>query len=324
MDHIRSTGGGASPLSLVSWATVVAVLAGAAYLFGAGLAQRWLGAAPAVAPNATLMPVVEAAPLAQRLIPGEPVEGVLGEQDAHLWEFDGLVGQSVTVEMWLHPGSGSNLEAELVVQLFAPDGSLLNEETGTLFLPPYVVQPSLQTGGAYRLRVAPETGAPGRYSLLVTVSEPAERVVVASTAQPRLTATPPNNGPAEAAPPGLFIWPTPQRRISGWIFHDPGNPGHIGLDIAAAMWDPIASIADGVVVFAEWGGGYGNLVIVDHPEGWRTYYAHLSEFAVEVGQEVRQGELLGGAGTTGYSTGTHLHFELRYRGRPVDPQMYLP
>jgi murein DD-endopeptidase MepM/ murein hydrolase activator NlpD len=123
---------------------------------------------------------------------------------------------------------------------------------------------------------------------------------------------------------GGFQWPTTRREISGWTFHDPRNPGHIGLDIAARMWDPIVAVADGVVVFAEWGGGYGNLVIVDHDNNWRTYYAHLSEIVVETGQEVRQGELLGGAGSTGYSTGPHLHFELRYQGRPVDPHVHLP
>ena len=90
------------------------------------------------------------------------------------------------------------------------------------------------------------------------------------------------------------------------------------------MWDPIVAVADGEVEFAAWGGGYGNLVIVSHDDDWLSYYAHLDEFAVMVGQEVRQGELLGGAGTTGYSTGPHLHFELRYQGRPVDPHVYLP
>ena len=79
-----------------------------------------------------------------------------------------------------------------------------------------------------------------------------------------------------------------------------------------------------MVAFAAWGGGYGNLVIVEHDDDWLSYYAHLEEIAVEFGQEVRQGELLGGAGTTGYSTGPHLHFELRYQDRPVDPHIYLP
>ena len=130
--------------------------------------------------------------------------------------------------------------------------------------------------------------------------------------------------PAVAFTPGMFQWPTTRRAISGWVFHDPGNPGHNGLDIAAAMWDPIVAAADGIVVFADWGGGYGNLVIVEHQDDWLTYYAHFSEIVVEVGQEVRQGEILGGAGTTGYSTGPHLHFEIRYQGRPVDPHIHLP
>jgi murein DD-endopeptidase MepM/ murein hydrolase activator NlpD len=130
------------------------------------------------------------------------------------------------------------------------------------------------------------------------------------------------DSPAAAAK--LFQWPTTRRRISGWTYHDPDNPGHFGLDIAAEPWDPIVAVADGKVVFADWGGGYGNLVILEHGNDWRSYYAHLTEIAVDVGQPVRQGETLGGAGTTGYSTGPHLHFELRYRDRPVDPHIYLP
>ena len=132
------------------------------------------------------------------------------------------------------------------------------------------------------------------------------------------------NASAIAAIQGQFQWPTVRRDISGWTFHDPRKPSHIGLDIAATMWDPIVAIMDGVVRYAAWGGGYGNLVIVEHSGEWLSYYAHLEEIAVEEGQEVRQGELLGGAGTTGNSTGPHLHFEIRYQGRPVDPHVYLP
>jgi murein DD-endopeptidase MepM/ murein hydrolase activator NlpD len=212
----------------------------------------------------------------------------------------------------------------LAIHLLSPDGTPIAEEAGTLFLPPYLVQPDLPATGPYRLRVSPISGELGRYSLVVTIADPFGEALAAATALPRSTATPPSDGRPEATPLSAFIWPSTRRTISGWIFHDPRNPGHIGLDIAARMWDPIVAIADGVVTFAEWGGGYGNLVIVDHEGGWRSYYAHLSEFAVEVGQEVRQGELLGGAGTTGYSTGPHLHFEIRYRGRPVDPHLYLP
>jgi murein DD-endopeptidase MepM/ murein hydrolase activator NlpD len=225
--------------------------------------------------------------------------------------------------MWLHPGSGSSVEAELAVHLIAPDGTVLASEAGSVFLPPYLNWSQLQTDDLYYIQVAPTSGAPGRYSLLLTLSEaPILSTPIASLPEKPTAAAP--TAPVIAITPGMFQWPTTRRAISGWTFHDPANPGHIGLDIAAEMWDPIVAVADGMVIFAEWGGGYGNLVIVEHGDGWRTYYAHFSEIVVEVGQEVRQGELLGGAGTTGYSTGPHLHFEIRYQGRPVDPHIYLP
>ena len=70
-------------------------------------------------------------------------------------------------------------------------------------------------------------------------------------------------------------------------------------------------------------GGYGNLVIVQHENDMQTYYAHLNEISVSNGQYVGHGELLGTVGTTGYSTGPHLHFELRVGGNPVDPAQYM-
>jgi murein DD-endopeptidase MepM/ murein hydrolase activator NlpD len=213
------------------------------------------------------------------------------------------------------------LDAELVVQLLTPDGTILTEKQGSIFLPPYLFQASLPDTGAYRIRVLPVSGAPGRYSLVLSLSEASVQTTPWTT-QTQVTATPSDNSPAVTAE--QFQWPTNQREISGWTYHDPGNPGHIGLDIGAEKWDPIVAVADGKVVFADWAGGYGNLVILDHTDGWRSYYAHLTQIAVDIGQAVRQGETLGGAGTTGHSTGTHLHFELRYRDRPVDPHIYLP
>lgn len=297
--------------------TLAAVLAAAAYLTGAALAQRLLEA-PSALPGPTR--VAAQAPTqaaAIRLTPGDPVEGTLDEGAGDEWQFQGHAGQSVTVETWLHPGSGSSVEAELAVHLIGPEGTVLTSETGSVFLPPYLVEPRLPSDGSYRVQVTSTAGAPGRYSLLLTFSD---------APAPVTSGTPPHQQPTTA--PTIvsqvqFVWPSTQRAISGWTFHDPRNPGHIGLDIAASMWDPIVAVADGVVVFADWGGGYGNLVIVEHGD-WRSYYAHLSEIVVELGQEVRQEELLGGAGSTGYSTGPHLHFELRYQGRPVDPHIHLP
>ncbi len=321
----KPTGGGKGPLSLFMWAALVAVLTAAAYLIGGGLARRWMEPplargwveSPLALPSETQAPAQAAA----WLTPGDPVEGMLGAEAGDEWQFRGRAGQSATVEMWLHPGSGSSVEAELAVHLIGPDGSVLAHETGSVFLLPYLVEPHLPTTGLYCVQVMPVSGAPGRYSLLLTLSNTLAPVTPGATTPQPTVAVPSDHA---ATTQGRFQWPTTRREISGWTFHDPRNPGHIGLDIAARMWDPIVAVADGVVVFAEWGGGYGNLVIVNHDDNWRTYYAHLSEIVVETGQEVRQGELLGGAGTTGYSTGPHLHFEIRYQGRPVDPHVHLP
>jgi murein DD-endopeptidase MepM/ murein hydrolase activator NlpD len=318
-------GGGRGPLSLWMWAIVAAVLAAAAYLVGAELAQRWM--APALAlPSATETPDPEPKQIAVAaawLASGNPVEGTLGTEAGDEWQFRGRAGQSATVEMWLHPGSGSSVEAELVIHLIAPDETVLASETGSVFLVPYLVEPRLPATGLYRVQVIPVSGAPGRYSLALTLADGSAPITPGAPATPQSTAAASGDFVATVAR-GLFQWPTTRREISGWTFHDPRNPGHIGLDIAAKMWDPIVAVADGVVTFAEWGGGYGNLVIVEHDGDWLSYYAHLTEIVVEVGQEVRQGELLGGAGTTGYSTGPHLHFELRYNSRPVDPHVHLP
>jgi hypothetical protein len=121
-----------------------------------------------------------------------------------------------------------------------------------------------------------------------------------------------------------FEWPTTRREISGWAFHDPRNPDHAGIDIAAAKGDPILSIADGEVTFAGWGEERGYMVIVEHADGWSSSYAQLDKITVEVGQSVDQGDLLGEAGSTGDSSGPHLHFELRQDGQPVNPLHHLP
>jgi hypothetical protein len=326
MNNVNPTGGGKSPLSLFMWAVVIVALAMAAYLVGADLARRWTMIPSLARPLSTEMLPPTPAPTriaATWLEPDVPVENTLSEHDADNWRFRGIAGQSVTVEMWLHPGSGSSVEAELTVHLIASDGTVLSSETGSVFVPPYLTWLPLPSDDLYYVQVEPTSGEPGRYSLLLTLSE-APSPGVPGTPLPQQSTPVAPSGPAAVVSQGQFQWPTTRRAISGWTFHDPGNPGHIGLDIDAEMWDPIVAAADGVVVFAEWGGGYGNLVILEHEGDWRTYYAHFTEIVVEAGQEVRQGEILGGAGTTGYSTGPHLHFEIRYQGRPVDPHVHLP
>jgi murein DD-endopeptidase MepM/ murein hydrolase activator NlpD len=98
---------------------------------------------------------------------------------------------------------------------------------------------------------------------------------------------------------------------------------HTGVDISAPTGTPVRATADGIVTFAAWFSGYGQLVIVDHGGGYETYYAHLSRFAVVDGQEVRRGDQVGAVGSTGRVTAPHLHYEVRIGGAPVNPHTYL-
>ncbi len=98
---------------------------------------------------------------------------------------------------------------------------------------------------------------------------------------------------------------------------------HSGVDYAAPTGTPVRSVLAGDIVFAGPKGGYGNLVEVRHGDGRRTRYAHLDRIDVKVGQRLGRGDLLGTVGSTGQSTGPHLHFEVRHQGHAVDPEAFL-
>lgn len=98
---------------------------------------------------------------------------------------------------------------------------------------------------------------------------------------------------------------------------------HTGLDIAATTGTPIKVVADGTVTFAKYNGSYGNLVKIDHGEGVETWYGHTSKMYVKVGQKVKAGDIIAAVGSTGNSTGPHLHLEIRINGEHVNPQDYL-
>ena len=95
------------------------------------------------------------------------------------------------------------------------------------------------------------------------------------------------------------------------------------MDISAPTGTPIRATADGIVIFAQMENGYGRLVKIDHGNGVQTYYAHLSRFYVQAGQDIRRGELLGAVGTSGRVTAPHLHYEVRLGGVAVNPYRYL-
>lgn len=127
------------------------------------------------------------------------------------------------------------------------------------------------------------------------------------------------SGPTSASG---FIWPTAGAITSG--YGPRWGTFHYGLDIGAPTGTPVYAVKDGTVSFAGWQGGYGNFVIVDHGGGVVTRYGHLSQFASSAGQPVRQGQLIAYVGSTGDSTGPHLHFEVRINGGFQDPLPYLP
>ncbi|HWX61068.1 M23 family metallopeptidase [Bradyrhizobium sp.] len=103
-----------------------------------------------------------------------------------------------------------------------------------------------------------------------------------------------------------------------------GRPAmHTGLDFRASMGDPVRATANGKVVSAGWSGGYGRMVEVDHGNGLSTRYGHLSEIHVKIGDQIKIGQVLGAVGSTGRSTGPHLHYETRIDGEAVDPQKFL-
>ena len=125
-------------------------------------------------------------------------------------------------------------------------------------------------------------------------------------------------GPPSAA--GL-VWPVNGPLTSGFGFR--WGRMHEGIDIGVGTGTPIAAAAAGTVVVAGWSGGYGNLVVVDHGGGISTAYGHQSRIVVTVGQQVAQGSIVGYVGSTGHSTGPHLHLEVRVNGAPNNPLNYL-
>jgi murein DD-endopeptidase MepM/ murein hydrolase activator NlpD len=120
---------------------------------------------------------------------------------------------------------------------------------------------------------------------------------------------------------GQLGWPVsaPITSPFGWRW----GRMHEGIDLGAAYGTPIAAAGSGTVIYAGWLGGYGNLTVIDHGGGLATAYGHQSRIAVSVGQQVSRGEVIGYVGSTGHSTGPHLHFEVRINGQPVDPLGYL-
>lgn len=137
------------------------------------------------------------------------------------------------------------------------------------------------------------------------------------TPQPEPTAPPP------ATQSSGFVWPVQGQFSSGFGWRR--GRFHAGIDIAGPVGSPIVAVMEGTVIFSGWGrDGYGNRVDIEHPNGLVTRYAHGSQLYVQKGQYVQQGQTIMSRGSTGWSTGPHLHFEVRPGGgKAVDPMQYL-
>jgi hypothetical protein len=120
---------------------------------------------------------------------------------------------------------------------------------------------------------------------------------------------------------GAFIWPSNKHFLSGYDY----SPVHRGIDIAGEEGEGTYATDAGVIVYAGWNNyGYGNMVMIDHGNGFQSLYAHLSAFNVGCGQSVGQGDVIGAIGTTGASSGSHLHFEILSASTKINPWDVLP
>jgi murein DD-endopeptidase MepM/ murein hydrolase activator NlpD len=128
---------------------------------------------------------------------------------------------------------------------------------------------------------------------------------------------------AGAVGAGVFVWPANNHFLSGFDYRPEAN--HNGIDVDGDEGAPVYAADNGVIVYAGWNNwGYGNVVVINHGNGWQTLYAHLSAIYVSCGQSVYQTNIIGAVGNTGNSSGPHLHFEMMYNGTKVNPHDYLP
>jgi murein DD-endopeptidase MepM/ murein hydrolase activator NlpD len=136
----------------------------------------------------------------------------------------------------------------------------------------------------------------------------------------------PGATPAKLNPVETFVAAKPRSISSGFGWRiDPINGvrhRHAGIDLPGTSGTPVFATGAGIVSIAGWIQGYGNLVQLDHPGGLSTRYGHLSRILVARGEPVGQGELIGKMGSTGHSTGPHVHYEVRVNGSPVNPMLY--
>lgn len=163
-----------------------------------------------------------------------------------------------------------------------------------------------------------DTLALGQTLIIDGGSKPVPRASTTLARVSNFLSTPIDTGSPSAAPTGKFGWPAPGRSVTQGV-----RAGHIAIDVDCEGNQSLFAAESGTVASAGWSGGYGNRIVLSHGGGIQTLYGHFAKLYVSAGQSVNRGQAIGQCGTTGYSTGTHLHFEVRVGGRAVNPWSYL-
>jgi len=172
------------------------------------------------------------------------------------------------------------------------------------------------------IRVGPEAVGGGGQAYAVRSSVAGGALAVAFAADPPSFASANSrpSGAGAAVPTGSPVTGVITSRFGARIHPLTGaRQQHRGVDLAASAGTPIVATASGLVSVSGWSGGYGLLVTIEHPDGWQTRYGHMSRVNVLPGQQVMQGDVIGFVGSTGNSTGPHVHYEVRRDGRAINP-----
>ncbi len=173
---------------------------------------------------------------------------------------------------------------------------------------------SVRAAAALRTRIAAENTA--RVSRLRTNRDEALQAAEQAAARARLA--------AEQARPKWVLPVQGYHLTAGFGEYGLWSHAHTGQDFACPVGTPVHALGDGVVIFASYDGAYGNKIAIQHAGGLVTWYAHLSAFDVKIGDKVKAGQLIGRVGSTGNTTGPHLHLEIRpHEDDPIDPMPWL-
>ncbi len=138
------------------------------------------------------------------------------------------------------------------------------------------------------------------------------------------SSAPPAQEPAPETTPAMWPVEHPALRITSPYGASRGGRLHKGIDMAVPQGTPVMATASGQTAFSGWQGGYGNIIIICHGNGYETAYAHLQRRFMSNGERVRRGQTIGLVGATGNATGPHLHYEVRRQSVPVNPEPWLP